>query len=305
MAYSGIQVNGGMEVSQENGTSAVVVSSTKYILDGWMLGTSGAQVLPVSQQPNGPAGFVKSAYVSVSTANASPAAGNYCFFYQPIEGYRVSRLAWGTAAAQPITVSFWVATNRTGAFSGSIRNGAADRAYPFSFTMNAVGAWEYKTVSIPGDTTGTWAKDNTIGLTVSIALMCGSGQTAPANAWVSGGYLGVTGTTNGVASTTDYMYLTGLVVLPGTQAPTAAQSPNVMRSYDQELVTCKRYFQKMTCVVDVAVAGQSIFLAPEMRVIPTFTGGGTGFTINGPSAISPFVYQATRALTTLTMDARL
>jgi hypothetical protein len=171
--------------------------------------------------------------------------------------------------------------------------------------MNAVGAWEYKTVSIPGDTTGTWAKDNTIGLTVSIALMCGSGQTAPANAWVSGGYLGVTGTTNGVASTTDYMYLTGLVVLPGTQAPTAAQSPNVMRSYDQELVTCKRYFQKMTCVVDVAVAGQSIFLAPEMRVIPTFTGGGTGFTINGPSAISPFVYQATRALTTLTMDARL
>jgi hypothetical protein len=167
-------------------------------------------------------------------------------------------------------------------------------------------AWEYKTVTIPGDVSGTWAKDNTVGMRIQFANACGPTYTAPAaNVWTAGIYVAAPGQVNGVAATTDNFRITGVTVLPGTQAPTAAQSPNVMRPYDQELVTCKRYFQKMTCVVDVAVAGQSIFLAPEMRVIPTFTGGGTGFTINGPSAISPFVYQATRALTTLTMDARL
>jgi hypothetical protein len=307
MAYSGMQINGGMEVSQENGAGTVLSTTgqAKYIVDGWRVGSSGPQVIGGTQGAGGPVGFVNQLQTNITTANGSPAAGDIVYIAQPIEGYRTIKLGWGAAGAQSIVIAFWVAAGRVGTYSGSIQNGAFNRSYVFTFTINSVSTWEYKTITVPGDVVGTWNKNNSAGINLSITLMAGTSYTTAAGSWVGGSFFGATGTINGVAATSDVFLITGVTVLPGNQGPTAAQSPNVMRPYDQELVTCKRYFQKMTCVVDVAVAGQSIFLAPEMRVIPTFTGGGTGFTINGPSAISPFVYQATRALTTLTMDARL
>jgi hypothetical protein len=246
MAYSGMQINGGMEVSQENGAVSVSVpTGVKYIVDGWNIASSGAHVLSCTQRVDLTlAGLNSGLQLAVTTANPTPAAADYCTLRQFIEGYRIKRLAWGTAAAQPITLGFWLIANRTGLYSGCVRNGAANRGYIFTFNYTTSGAWQYFTVTIPGDTAGTWTADNSIGLAVHFSIMSGSNNQGAAGAWSSTVQLGATGTVNGVAATSDYFIMTGVTVLPGNQAPTAAQSMNVMRPFDQELLMCQRYYEK-------------------------------------------------------------
>ena len=243
LAYNGMQINGSMEVSQEMGAIGVSVSgTTKYTVDGWKVASVGPQVVVGQPNATAPPGYTASVQVYTSTANAAPAAGNYCYIAQPIEGYRISRLGWGTANAQPITLGFWIVGQRAGTYSGAVLNGASNRSYPFTITVTT--AWSFVTITVPGDTTGTWTKDNTAGMLVIITLMAGSTYQAPAGAWTAGVFFGVPGAINGVAATTDYILLTGVVVLPGIEAPSAARSPLIMRPYDQELVTCQRYYQK-------------------------------------------------------------
>jgi hypothetical protein len=289
MAYSGLQSNGGMEVSQENGSAGLAVSGVaKYIIDGWAVQSIGTQVLSSQQNTTlslAGTGFIAALSTSVTTANASPAAGHYCSFIQKIEGWRVARLAWGTSNAQPVTLGFWVYAVRTGNYSGSISNGAFNRSYPFSFTVNAAATWEYKTVTIPGDTTGTWAKDNTIGLQINIAMMAGSTYQAANGAWTAGGFLGVTGTINGVAATSDVMAITGVTMHSGNEGPSAARSPFIVRPYPQELETCKRYWQLVMPETRAgAFSGSAFFGATypfvEMRVQPTITIVAVGISAN-------------------------
>ena len=244
LAYNGMQINGGMEVSQELGLAAVSVTTgtLKYVLDGWVV-LSGGQTISAAQAASVLPGFSNQLSMVASTANAAPAAGHYAYALQKIEGYRIARLAWGTANAQPITIGFWIYVNRAGTYSGSITNAAANRSYPFSFAVGAA-TWEYKTVTIPGDTTGTWPKDNSSALNLNFSMMAGSTLQGPANAWAAGNYIAATGTTNGVAATSDVMVITGVTVLPGIEAPSAGRSAFIMRPYDQELVTCQRYYRK-------------------------------------------------------------
>jgi hypothetical protein len=203
----------------------------------------------------------------------------------PIEGYRVARLGWGTVNAQPLTIAFWVYAFRAGNYSGSVRNGGATRSYPFPFTIVAANTWEYKTVTIPGDTTGTWAKDNTAGMTISITLMAGTTFTAPANAWVNGNFAGVNGTANSVTTTSDYMLIAGIIVLPGVEAPSSARLPLIMRPFDQELILCKRYWQLIMPDLRAYSSAAGAFYsftynAADMRANPTITVVAAGTTSN-------------------------
>jgi hypothetical protein len=298
MAYSGLQINGAMEISQELGAAGLpsLTNTTRYIVDGWQIATVGGQVIASSPNAACPSGFVQSLAVQVMTANAAPAAGNLCAIRHAIEGYRLAHLAWGTANAQPITISFWIYAVRPGNYSGAINNGAGNRSYPFAFTINAASTWEYKTVTIPGDTAGAWAKDNSVGLYLHIALMAGSTYAGPANAWAAANYYGVTGGTNGVAATTDLMLLTGVIVLPGSEAPSAARSPFVMRSYGQELAQCQRYWQLVYPEARWSATAGSVWmiyvhmLSVEMRGLPTIaqlapgiSGNASAFTLNALS----------------------
>jgi hypothetical protein len=208
-----------------------------------------------------------------------------------IEGYRVARLGWGTANAQSITIGFWTQHNRTGLYSVLITGNANARSYVATYTQNVSDAIEYKTITIPGDTTGTWATNNGIGLVIAFAMMAGSNRITAPNVWTASSAVNAaTGQVNAVQATTDRFRLTGVVVLPGTQAPSTAQSPLIMRPYDQELVTCKRYWQKLggAANVDVIVGGYGVagsslaqtLTFPEMRANPTGTIVGTWFVSN-------------------------
>ena len=239
-----ILINGGMEVDQEHvGASGAVGSG--YALDGWIASKSGTMVCTVQQVADAPAGFSNSLKITVGTAEASLGAGDFCFIYQPIEGFRTSQLGFGAAGAQSVTLSFWTKIHRTGTYSGAISNSAGTRAYPFSFAQNVADTWEYKTVTIPGDVTGTWiGNTNALALRVLFTVASGSTYTGTVNTWAAANLVGVTGTVNGVAATSDVFQITGVCLLPGTDAPSAAVSPLIKRSLDQEIQACQRYYEK-------------------------------------------------------------
>ena len=299
LAYSGMQTNGAMEVNQE-ATSGTSVSNT-YICDGWKftkIGTSvpfaaaGSWAALASAPING---FTKALAVTVGTAQPSLSAGDLVFLEQLIEGYRVSRLAWGTVDAQPLTIGFWSKHSKVGVYTGSIRNSdAGNRSYAFTYTQNVSNASEYKTITIPGDTAaGPWATDNTAGLVLAFTVACGTTYTAPAaNTWYGANYVAAPGQVNAVDSTANAFRITGVVVLPGIEAPSAARSPLIMRPYDQEIQICKRQLEISQLSVGTTGAGAFVNQASwevEKRVTPSLTalsfnqGSGASFFAPGNS----------------------
>jgi hypothetical protein len=176
-----------------------------------------------------------------------------------------------------MTISFWSNHNPAGTYSIAIRNAAATRSYVTTYTQVTAGVSQYNTVTVPGDTTGTWAVDNTIGITLSFTLASGTTFIAPAaNTWSAGNYIAASGQVNGVATTAGAFHASGVTILPGSEAPSAARSPFVMRPYDQELVTCKRYWQKYSGLIisGYNAATNNIFHSitiNPMRANPTMT----------------------------------
>ena len=276
LAYNGMQINGAFEVSQELGYSAAI--SNRYFCDGWRSDTAGIVVGSVGTYP-GTSAFPSFAYCLVSlvsTAAPTPAAGDYYIMSHPIEGYRIERLAWGAAGAQPITIAFWSAHHLQGLYSVAVRNGAANRTYVATYTQITADVAQYNTVTIPGDTAGTWSGGNANAMSICFTQMAGTTFTAPsANTWVAGNYFAAPGQVNGVASTANTFRLAGVIVVPGTEAPGAARSALILRPFDQELVLCKRYligfgsqgFAGFCVATNSARFG--VVLDPAMRATPT------------------------------------
>ena len=276
MAFSGMQSNGGMEVAQFS------TPGTGYIFDGFFVGIVGTSVISgsrVSDPSSVIPGMMAYAQITVSTPVPTLSAGEIVQLVHRIEGHRTARVAWGLSWAQPITISFWSAHARPGLYSICIRNAANDRSYVTTYTQNVATTAEYKVITIPGCTDGTWLKDNSgNGIIVSFPMAIGSDAVAPAaNVWISGAQkLAAPGCVNAIASTSDVHRIVGLCVLPGIQAPTAAQSPYIMRSYEQELELCKRYWQKVIVGGQWNIAAGQYWssthtLSPSMRTTPTVT----------------------------------
>jgi len=284
LAYSGLQINGSMEVSQERGATGTTVSGT-YVCDGWMAYWAGTMALnPQAAQIVFIPGIFGLLFVPIAAAQTSLAAADYAVIVQRMEGYRVNRLNWGYASAQPITIGFWSSHSRPGLYSGTVRNVSGTRSYAFTYTHASSETLQYNTVTIPGCTDGVWPKDNTIGLQITFAMAAGTNYVAPsANSWLNGNYFAAPGQINGVAATSDVFRITGVVVLPGIEAPSAARSPLIMRPYDQELVTCRRYWTQTYGGADFiataaaqAVAASVTFGVP-MRSAPTAVAVAGGF----------------------------
>jgi hypothetical protein len=286
LAFNGMQLNGSMEVSQEYGTSSVTLTATgslqtKYLVDGVMAAYRGTFVAAGQQVTDAPAGYRNSLKFTVSTAQSSLGANDELSVLVPIEGVRAARLALGLAGAAWISFGFWVKANRTGNYSGSLRNGAKNISYPFSFAVNAAATWEYKTVTVPGYTGGgSWSTDTSVGLSLNICIAGGASRVAAAGSWTpSADYSGVTSTTNAVAATTDTFQVTGLVVLPGIELPASDRAAFLMRPFVDELVACRRlwrdqgYFPNLIANGTTSVQGVVSFELP-MRAAPSLTVSG-------------------------------
>jgi hypothetical protein len=231
-------INGAMVIDQRN-AGASLSSPSAYTVDRWFFnrGTSTA-TYTVQQSSTAPAGFKNSLAINVSSG-VSTASGQYSVVSQQIEGYNIADLMWGTANAQSVTLSFWVRSSLTGTFGVCFRNNNGDRNYIASYTINSANTFEYKTVTVAGDTSGTWETTNGLGIQVLWDMGVGTTYSSTAGAWTSSNVLGLTGGVKVLANTGASWYLTGAQFEAGTTA-----SPFEYRQYGTELGLCQRYYEK-------------------------------------------------------------
>jgi hypothetical protein len=269
-------INGAMVINQRGGTVTVNNGNQNFSVDRWWgQGTASAGVFTMQSSTVAPAGFTNSLLVTVTTADASLAASDLYDFSQFIEGFNVADLGYGTANAKTVTLSFWVRSSVTGTFGGALGNNAGNRGYPFTYTINAANTFEYKTVTIAGDTTGTWTTDNSTGLRVYFGLGAGSTFSGTAGAWGGSLFLTATGATNLMATSGATFYITGVQLEVGTQATSFEY-----RQYQQELALCQRYYYKLQATAatsafslgfceSTTVAGGVMNFPVSLRVSPT------------------------------------
>jgi hypothetical protein len=239
-------INGGMTIDQRNAGASVSVANSedKYPVDRFFISNrTGTGVFSGQQSTTAPAGFKNSLIVTTTTANASLTASQYGAIRQGIEGFNVSDLGWGTASAQPVTLSFWVRSSLTGTFGGSFLNASFDRSYPFTYTISAANTYEYKTVTIAGDTSGTWLTNNGRGLQTRFNLGSGSSLLTTANSWQAGSFIGVTDSVSVVGTNGATFYITGVQLEKGSTA-----TPFERRQFGTELALCQRYYYKTATV---------------------------------------------------------
>jgi hypothetical protein len=205
------------------------------------------------------------------------------------EGYDVADLDWGTSDARTVTLSFWVRSSLTGTFGGVIQNVDLDRSYPFTYTISVADTWEYKTITIPGDTTGTWNKTNGIGLRVIFALGAGSDIIGTAGAWAAANYQGgATGQTNVISTSGATFYITGVQLETGT---TATDFENLQ--YGQQLALCQRYYEKSYNQSTVPGAASTNGAASSVSSTSAPTqGNGVSFTVTKRAAPTMVIYNA-------------
>ena len=192
----------------------------------------------IQQVTDAPTGFNNSLKITITTTDSSLSASQYGFVGQWIEGYNIADLSFGSASAKTLTLSFWVKGSVTGQFGGSVTNSAQDRSYPFSYTILASNTWEQKTVTVTGDTTGTWLTTNGAGIGVNFAVGIGSNFLSTANAWIGSFEMSATGQTNLYATSAATLQFTGVQLEQNTSA-----TPFERRLYNQELANCQRYYE--------------------------------------------------------------
>jgi len=283
-------INGAMVIDQRNAGASVTptTANTTFSVDRWLCNASQASKYTVQQNAGSvtpPAGFVN--YMGVTSSSAySITSSDYFFLEQDIEGLNCGDLAWGTANAKTVTLSFWVYSSLTGTFGGSLRNSSGGRSYPFSYTISAANTWEYKTVTIAGDTSGTWLTTNGIGIRLSYSIGSGSNWAGTAGAWNSDNDWTVSGAVSVVGTNGATWYITGVQLEVGSTATSFDYRP-----YTTELQLCQRYYTfspyGTTSYPSTGgyARGYSSFKV-TMRTTPTiaFVDAGSGGTSIGSSA---------------------
>ena len=277
-------INGAMVISQRNGTSSATIPiGSTYTLDRWVAEASAASKFSVQQNAGSvtpPVGFTN--YLGATSLSAySVSATDYLFINQKIEGFNFSDLGWGTANAKTITISAWVRSSLTGTFGGVLYNADGSRSYPFTYTISSANTWTQISVTISGDTTGTWATDNSTAVNVIFSLGAGSSVSGTTGAWASALYRSATGATSVVGTNGATFYITGVQLEVGSSA-----TGFEYRQYGTELALCQRYCQVFTSDATATYARfgmASIYLTTQafvqvplkttMRTSPSLTTG--------------------------------
>jgi hypothetical protein len=298
-------INGDMGIAQRTASSTANVISNSTLrydtVDRWGYWAQEASKFTVSQSSTAPTGFSNSALITSSTA-LSVSTSAYYSFAQRIEGFNFSDFGFGTANAKSFTVSFWVRSSITGTFPFYCFNSGYSRSYVSTFTINAVNTWEQKTITVAGDTSGTWVgATNGYGIEVGFTLAAGSTWFSPsANTWSSTYFgLGLSGATNFLATNGATLYITGVQLEVGSVA-----TPFERRDYGRELIMCQRYYEQANMAVYSTVTRNSYSYHVPKRAYPSSVTLTTGTIINYYEDFASFSNGADAA-TTMKINAEL
>jgi len=273
-------INGQMVLDQRNAGASLTITTLngQYTLDRWNVNTNQASKVSVQQSTTVPAGFKNSSLITSLSAFSS-GAGDYFGFVQYVEGFNSADFDWGTANAQTVTLSFKVRASITGTYSVAIGN-ASTRSYVATFTVDSANTYETKTITIAGDTSGTWLTDSGRGLRMWFDLGSGSSfNQASANAWTASNTLRTSGSVSLVGTNGATFYITGVQLEKGSTATSFDYRP-----YGTEQLLAYRYYYRLKAGTSYGNAGvgraysitngQAVVAMPvSMRAAP----GSTGF----------------------------
>jgi hypothetical protein len=273
-------INGSMVIDQRNAGASVTANNNVYAVDRFRTYMSQSSKGTIQQNAGAvtpPAGF--SNYLGFTSTSAySVLSSDHFVITQYVEGFNTADLAFGTANASSVTLSFWVRSSLTGTFGGSLENSAFNRSYPFSYTISSANTWEQKSVTIAGDTSGTWVGGtNGIGLRVHFSLGAGATLSGTAGSWAAADYQSATGATSVVGTDGATFYITGVQLEAGSVA-----TPFERRPYGTELALCQRYYYKIKAIESgtnifgvgraestTSATSITLFFKTTMRVAPT------------------------------------
>lgn len=296
-------INGDMRIDQRNNGASVTVSGTGgYTLDRWSPQRAGAlSNFTCVRSTTAPIGYTNSMLFTMGTG-VTPTSTDYAYFSQNIEGFNTADLGFGTTNAATVTLSFWVRSSVTGTFGAGLRNLSGGRCYIAPYTINSANTWEQKTVTIAGDTSGTWPTDNSIGIRVDFDLGVGPNNSTTGGTWQSVNGFGLTGGTKLAATSGATFYITGVQLEAGTVA-----TPFERRDYGRELMMCQRYCLIYSNATDGSFRffgynvgsgsglGQ-VYFPVQTRVAPT------GISVSTPSAFTFYHGASASSVTNITFD---
>jgi len=271
-------INSAMVIDQRNAGASKSITAgagNSYVLDRWSYYLqSGSGSFTVQQSSTVPAGFVNSIKITI-TGTVTDTGTSVNAQSQFIEGLNVYDLGWGSAGAQPITISFWVQSSVTGTYSVSVNNDGYDYSYVANYTINSANTWEQKTITIVGPTSGTWLKTNGVGLRLWFDLGSGTGLNGTANTWTASGKYRTSGSVQLLANSGATWYVTGVQLEKGSTATSFDYRP-----YGTELSLCQRYYYLHGSGVDQSIGDGAMYSATilmlnvnfpvNMRTAPSF-----------------------------------
>jgi hypothetical protein len=282
-------INGDMRIDQRN-AGAAVTTNAAFPIDRFIVINTTDGAFSAQQDSSVPAGFVNSVKITTTTADGTLTTTQNLNIAQPIEGTNVSDLAWGTANAKTVTLSFWVRSSLTGTFGGSLRNSAVNRSYPFTYSISVADTWEQKSVTIAGDTSGTWLTTTGVGIYVAFALGAGPDRSGTAGAWAASDLRSATGATSVIGTLNATWYITGVQLEVGSVA-----TPFERRPYGTELALCQRYLPEPivngTTIMGTALSNTSSY-ARLTFTIPVRT-PPTGISVSAANHFSVYSFNNT------------
>jgi hypothetical protein len=242
--YKNRIINSQMQIDQRNAGAAVtgINQSNSFITDrfNFTVIAGATPVMSGQQVADAPANYKYSLKATTTTASTGLTGTNRALIQQNIEGFNIIDLGWGTATASAITLSFWVKSSLTGTFGGALQNSDQSRSYPFSYSIGSAGTWTQISVTIAGDTSGTWLTTNGTGIQVIFGLGVNSGQSGTAGSWSGNDYRSATGAVSVISTLNATWQVTGVQLEKGSTATSFDYRP-----YGTELTLCQRYFEKM------------------------------------------------------------
>jgi len=302
-----------MVIDQRNAGAAVTADGS-FPVDRFTVTNATDGAFSAQQDSSAPTGFVNSLKFTTTTADGTLTTTQRAIVRQMIEGTNVSDLAWGTASAKTVTLSFWVRSSLTGTFGGALSNSASDRSYPFTYSISVANTWEQKSVTITGDTSGTWLTTTGVGLRVFFGLGAGPDRSGTAGAWAGAQYVSATGATSVIGTLNATWYITGVQLEVGSTATSFDYRP-----YGTELALCQRYFWKIggtaayeqiaMGLVDATTQVNCITLMPvAMRAAPSVGySSASAFNVNDaagqPSTTAVAINQAGLQTTGITVTS--
>jgi hypothetical protein len=297
-------INGAMVIDQRNAGASVAGANSTFAVDRWQGQTNVASKFTMQQNAGSvtpPTGFKN--YLGLTSSSAyTVGAGEWFGVLQGIEGYNIADLGWGTASAKTVTLSFQAYSSLTGTFGGSIFNNAGDRSYPFSYSIPVANTWTTISVTITGDTSGTWLTTNSCGMYVNFSIGSGSTFSGTAGSWSGSFYRSATGAVSVVGTSGATFYITACQLEVGSSA-TGYEYEN----YTSLLAKCQRYYYASSVYIpnSTAFPYTNYSYKVSMRTAPTIAGGGSGFTASPATTEGFSAGQTSGATQSFTYSAEL